>query len=211
MKIDLQLLLDEEFELDGGLVSLRKLNKDNQELDRLKLIDLDGEVRRFVAIDKPFYELDKKGIDNYIEGTSESVVLGVSGKNIFVGEEEGGKLQGVLYVYFDSKERIEEIQKRGLLEGKIDCFVEIGYAKVPGAKPHQISNGVRVLMQLIKKTYSKTEQTVCITAYAESENIKSIKVLEAVGFCKVGEVVYNPAKTMVPDKLFTFIIKLSRG
>ncbi len=210
MKIDLQSLLNEEYELSGGLVSLRKLKKDNLELDRLKKIDLDGEVRRFVVIDKPFYDLDEQEVDKYIDGEHECIVLGISGEKDFVGEEESGKLQGVLYVYFDSKERIEEIQIRRLVEEQVDCFVEIGYAKVPGAKTHQISNGVRAFLRMIRETYVETKLTICITAYAESENLKSIMVLEAAGFNYVGEVVYNADKSTNPDKLYVFMMGLAK-
>ena len=186
----------------GQTTALRPINPgDKTELERLREIDratwaiMVGELR------------DDESLKWFAGHGSEegSVIFGIDGLPGVVSEAEAGKLQGWVQFCPDEAHRVEGLVKLGILE-EADLpevrVMEISYAKWPGAVSKQIAKGVRqacLKLAAEAKIAEKSARGLIITGYVDPANMASIKVLEACGFEKRGQLTYKEGAEVLDD------------
>ena len=134
------------------------------------------------------------------------LVLAIEGKAGHVDEAEVGKLQGWVTIYPEEKKRLARLEKHGftdLIKQSLRVL-EIGFARHPMAKSGQMASAVRQAMALLHQEHTKDgEHRLVVTAYADETNEVSVRVLEAAGFVKQGQIKYH-VKNKTADHFFVW-------
>ena len=126
-------------------------------------------------------------------------MFAVSGTEEIFGEgsEEIGKVQGFVYLYAGSDEKMIAnrmvragfIKKGELADSKI---FEISFAKLPGSPNGQISSATRqACLELRRLDKIKEGTGVFVFCFVDEENASSIRVVEACGFERRGKHFYE--------------------
>jgi len=177
---------------------LRRIKaEDSDEMRRMRIIEDDPSVVEFVEGLQATFE----GLLKFAKGNEEIAVAGVIGKRGFVGDEDADLLQGWICLYPDEVERLTRLKDAGLLKDDFDKseYVEISYAKYPGAASGQMSSGLRKVVEILAEELKDSGQKIFLTAYTDQRNLNSSNLLRAVGFSLLGQIAYHSDAVTLDD------------
>lgn len=165
--------------------AIRKINLHNpEEIQRISLIDKDQDVLRYM-IGGP---LNHEEIIEFATESREKNLYAVVGSEL-VPPEEKNKMQGWIMVCQGREVSLRAVRALGKKVLKTQRpILEVSYAKYPNALPGQMANGLRLVLlgiargdglDLLQSNYYHQR---LVTAYIDSDNLKSRHVAEAAGF-----------------------------
>lgn len=124
---------------EGNTTAIRSINPhDKMDMQRMSAINAansefllgepmtDQDLRAWAA--------DKKG--------DEGMVFAIVKSNPD-DPKDWGEMQGQIYFYNDEDDRVEDMKKKGIIEGDDPHVIEISYAKVPETEKGQMDQGLR--------------------------------------------------------------------
>ncbi|MBI4009059.1 GNAT family N-acetyltransferase [Candidatus Roizmanbacteria bacterium] len=185
----------------GQKAAIRQIDPtDRRDMQRLRTIDRDPKVLRWMA-GEPLRDedlmYDAKGLNEY-------KIFVISGSQSLKDSNEIGELQGIITVRPDKNERVEELRRLNLIsQNSIQPILEVSYAQYPNSANRQVASGLRQVCARISRINAEIAEksefspNILITAYSDSENIDSIRVLENSGFERKGTVNYDGEENSV--------------
>ena len=175
---------------EGEKSLVRRIRFDDmEEMRRMRIIEDDPGVAEFVED----LQATEEELVRFAKSSENNLCVGVVGKEGCVPQEEVDKLQGWIYFSPDEEERLFRLKETGLLGGSFDGTVvsEISYAKYPGASSGQMSSVLRQMIKILKRKCGDLAEQMILTAYTDTRNENSSRLLTAAGFQKIGKLDYH--------------------